>query len=70
MSVFHSRVVYAHTPFVSVAHQERVTVWKKGGTSVAAESDPFPHCGQAPAAVTSFEPRTVLVHSSPHSKSI
>lgn len=70
MSTSPSRVVYVYTPLASVAHQENGTASEKGGISVAAESAPFQWCGQAPAAVTSFEPRVVLVRSYPHRVSI
>lgn len=50
--------------------QGKLTTSKQGGIPVAAESAPFQWCGQAPAAVISFKPKTVLVRSSPHSISI
>jgi len=62
--ILHSRVLYVYTPLATVAHWENVTASKKGGISVAAESASFQQCGQAPAAVRSFQPKAVHIHSS------
>lgn len=67
MSVLCTRVVYVYTTLASIAYWENVTASEIGGISVAAESAPFQKCGQAPTAILSFKPRTVLLCSSPRS---